>query len=63
MVGSRGANATSSATTDLSYDPVTGQPVVISGRDASWSLGGTLNFLPARRESTKMKPSRWEPGL
>jgi iron complex outermembrane recepter protein len=48
LLDSRGANATSSATTDLTYDPVTGQPVVISGTDASWALGGTLNFLPSR---------------
>jgi iron complex outermembrane recepter protein len=48
LLDSRGANGTSNATTDLSYDPVTGQPVVISGTDASWALGGTLNFLPSR---------------
>jgi iron complex outermembrane recepter protein len=48
LLNSRGANATSSATTALSYDPVTGVPIVISGADASWVLGGTLNFLPTR---------------
>ena len=31
------------------FDPVTGVPVVISGVDASWALGGTLNFLPTRQ--------------
>ncbi|MEJ0036025.1 MAG: TonB-dependent receptor [Gammaproteobacteria bacterium] len=48
LLNSRGANATSNATTALSYDPVTGVPNVITGADASWLLGGTLNFLPVR---------------
>lgn len=49
LLDSRGPNVTSNATTPVSYDPVTGQPVVISGADASWALGGTLNFLPTRQ--------------
>jgi iron complex outermembrane receptor protein len=48
LLNSRGANATSNATTNVTYDPTTGQPVVISGADAAWTLGGTLNFLPTR---------------
>jgi outer membrane receptor protein involved in Fe transport len=32
----------------VTYDPTTGVPVVISGADAAWTLGGTLNFLPSR---------------
>jgi outer membrane receptor protein involved in Fe transport len=49
LLNSRGANATSNATTPVTYDPTTGQPVVISGADAPWALGGTLNFLPTRQ--------------
>jgi iron complex outermembrane recepter protein len=49
LLNSRGANATSNATTAVSYDPVTGAPVVISGVDASWRLGGTFDFLPVRQ--------------
>ncbi|MEJ1963168.1 MAG: TonB-dependent receptor [Gammaproteobacteria bacterium] len=48
LLNSRGANATSNTTTAVTYDPTTGVPNVISGTDASWTLGGTLNFLPAR---------------
>jgi outer membrane receptor protein involved in Fe transport len=48
LLNSRGANGTSTDQTPLSYDPVTGVPVVVSGADASWRLGGTLNFLPVR---------------
>ena len=48
LLNSRGANATSNATTAVTYDPVTGVPNVITGADASWLLGGTLNFLPVR---------------
>jgi outer membrane receptor protein involved in Fe transport len=48
LLNSRGANQTSNATTAVSYDPTTGAPVVITGADASWQLGGTLNFLPVR---------------
>jgi iron complex outermembrane receptor protein len=48
LLASRGANVTSNATTQLSYDPVTGVPNVIQGADAAWQLGGTLNFLPSR---------------
>lgn len=48
LLASRGPNAISNDTTPVTYDPETGQPVVISGADASWNLGGTLNFLPSR---------------
>jgi outer membrane receptor protein involved in Fe transport len=48
LLNSRGANITSNSTTTLTYDPITGVPVVIGGADASWLLGGTLNFLPVR---------------
>jgi iron complex outermembrane recepter protein len=48
LLNSRGANITSNATTALTYDPTTGVPNVIGGADASWLLGGTLNFLPVR---------------
>jgi iron complex outermembrane recepter protein len=49
LLNSRGANITSNATTGVTYDPVTGVPNVIGGADASWLLGGTLNFLPVRQ--------------
>lgn len=48
LLASRGANVYSNATTPVSYDPVTGQPIPIAGADSNWNLGGTLNFLPAR---------------
>jgi len=48
LLNSRGANATSNATTAVTYDQITGVPNVITGADASWLLGGTLNFLPSR---------------
>ncbi len=49
LLNSRGANATTTTTTpQVTYDPITNRPVVIQGADASWVLGGTLNFLPPR---------------
>ena len=49
LLNSRGANATTGGTvTQVGYDPVTGVPVVVKGADASWLLGGTLNFIPVR---------------
>lgn len=48
LLNSRGPNATSTADVPVSYDPITGQPVIIRGADADWNLGGTLNFLPSR---------------
>jgi outer membrane receptor protein involved in Fe transport len=49
LLNSRGANAfTTTRTPQMTYDPVTNQPVVIKGADASWLLGGTLNFIPVR---------------
>jgi iron complex outermembrane recepter protein len=49
LLNSRGPNVTSNATTPISFDPVTGAPNFVSGVDASWRLGGTLNFLPPRQ--------------
>ncbi|MBK9251521.1 MAG: TonB-dependent receptor [Proteobacteria bacterium] len=49
LLNSRGANVTSNATTPISYDAVTGLPVVISGVDGNWRLGGTFDFLPVRQ--------------
>ena len=48
LLNSRGADVTSNSTTPVSYDPVTGLPVVISGVNSSWRVGGTLNFMPPR---------------
>ena len=48
LLDSRGPNATSTPDVPVRYDPITGQPVIIRGADADWSLGGTLNFLPSR---------------
>jgi len=45
LLDSRGPNVYS--TTE--FDPNTGQPVVLTGRDADWLLGWPLNFLPTRQ--------------
>ena len=49
LLNSRGANVYSNATTQQTFDPITGAPVSIQGQDAAWVLGGTLNFLPSRQ--------------
>jgi outer membrane receptor protein involved in Fe transport len=48
LLNARGTNVTSSATTPISYDPVTGAPVVISGVNSNWRIGGTFANLPPR---------------
>jgi iron complex outermembrane receptor protein len=44
LLDSRGPNVLS--TTE--FDPATGQPLIVTGVDAPWALGKTLDFLPAR---------------
>ncbi len=48
LLNARGADVTSNATTAISYDPITGAPVVISGANSSWRIGGTFANLPPR---------------
>ncbi|MES2605913.1 MAG: TonB-dependent receptor [Pseudomonadota bacterium] len=48
LLSSRGADVTSNATTAITYDPITGAPVVISGTNSPWRIGGTFNNLPPR---------------
>ncbi|MBX5459931.1 MAG: TonB-dependent receptor [Steroidobacteraceae bacterium] len=44
LLDSRGENVLS----EDEFDPETGKPIVLRGRDANWRLGRTLDFLPAR---------------
>ena len=46
-----------------SYDPVTGVPVVISGVDARWRLGGTFGFLPCAHDREHHQPVPADGGL
>lgn len=48
LLSARGPDVTSDASTAVSYDPITGEPVVIAGANSSWRLGGTFNTLPPR---------------
>jgi iron complex outermembrane recepter protein len=45
LLDSRGPNVLSTS----QFDPVTGQPIVLTGVDANWRLGRPLDFLPTRQ--------------
>ena len=45
LLDSRGPNVVSS----MQFDPITGQPIVLTGVDANWRLGRPLDFLPSRQ--------------
>lgn len=48
LLNARGPDVTSNDTTAISYDPLTGAPVVISGVNSNWRVGGTFANLPPR---------------
>lgn len=48
LLAARGADVTSNATTAVTYDPATGLPVVITGANSNWRIGGTFDNLPPR---------------